>query len=121
MKLKAFLKGDSTRSFVFSSCPFIKKRKNIRHVVFNTDITEYYVTYQQPAELDIEEEHIYHEPSKYFWPKNKHFFSRQVWQAIKRWGQIFVRWLFVSSASVKVSEIKLILLTVLKNELIVPN
>ena len=76
--------GESTGSFVFSSCPFIKKRRNVRSVIFNDDIT--YVTYQNPSELDISDttENIYHEPCKYFWPKNKHFFNRQVWQAIKR-------------------------------------
>ena len=79
-----FSEGESTGSFVFSSCPFIKKRRNVRSVIFNDDIT--YVTYQNPSELDTcdSSENIYHEPCKYFWPKNKHFFNRQVWQAIKR-------------------------------------
>ena len=76
--------GDSPSSFIYSNCPFIKKRKLERNVVFSEEITEYCVTYSEPSN-SLVEEHIYEEPCKYsFWPNNKHFFSRQIWQALKR-------------------------------------
>ena len=76
--------GDTASSFIYSNCPFIKKRKLERNVVFSEEVTEYCVAYSEPSSSGVEE-HIYEEPCQYkFWPGNKHFFSRQIWQALKR-------------------------------------
>ena len=77
--------GESWASFVFSSCPFIKKRKPDRRVFFADSDTEFLVPYQQPPLPRAEEEHVYEEPDRgKKWPRNKHFFSRFIWQSLKR-------------------------------------
>ena len=80
--------GESWASFVFSSCPFIKKRKPDRRVIFADSDRQFLVSYQTPPASraeEEEEEHVYEEPDKgNKWPRNRHFFSRYIWQSLKR-------------------------------------
>ena len=76
--------GETTASFVYSSCPFIKRRRVVQRVIFSDDITEHYydTTETPPADSDNTE---YEDPITYLpWPENRHFFSLRVWRAIRR-------------------------------------
>ena len=84
--------GESSASFVYSSCPFIKKRKPSRSVAFSESVTEYYEIPVSSSDGSNEDEDVYEEPCRNFWPRNKHFFPRQVWQGLRRYARCEHTW-----------------------------
>ena len=84
--------GESSASFVYSSCPFIKKRKPSRSVAFSESVTEYYEIPLSSSDGSNQDEDVYEEPCRYFWPQNKHFFPRQVWQGLRRYARCEHTW-----------------------------
>ena len=64
-------------------------------MVFSESVTEYYEVPLSEASLEEAPEDGddgYEEPCRYFWPRNKHFFPRQVWQGLRRYATCEQTW-----------------------------